>query len=102
MNQPITCLCLIPLKHLSIALVAVGMQGGAIHLYHSRHPVDYITAPDTPSAIAFGQLGQEEHVMVIITTSKWVSLFSAIKFYVFDIHGHFQIPSKLLKFLTSF
>ncbi|KAF2901979.1 hypothetical protein ILUMI_04215 [Ignelater luminosus] len=69
MNQPITCLCLIPLKHLSIALVAVGMQGGAIHLYHSRHSVDFITAPDTPSAIVFGQLGQEEHVMVIITTS---------------------------------
>ncbi|KAB0795298.1 hypothetical protein PPYR_12137 [Photinus pyralis] len=65
--QAITCISLVPLQHLSLSLVAVGMQGGSIHLYHSRHPVDYISAPDTPSAIVFGQMGQEDHVMVIIT-----------------------------------
>ncbi|KAK5645322.1 hypothetical protein RI129_006622 [Pyrocoelia pectoralis] len=67
MAQTITCLSLLSLQHLSLSLIAVGMQGGSIQLYHSRHPVDYIPAPDTPSAITFGRMGQEEHVMVIIT-----------------------------------
>lgn len=58
---------MVNLKYLSVSLIAVGMQGGAIHLYQNRHAVDYISAPDTPSAITFGQLGQEEHVMIIVT-----------------------------------
>ncbi|KAK4876426.1 hypothetical protein RN001_012848 [Aquatica leii] len=67
MMQPITCICLVTLQHLSVSLIAVGMHGGVIQLYNSRHLVDYISTSDTPSAIVFGHLGQEEHVMVIST-----------------------------------
>ncbi|KAI4461307.1 bardet-biedl syndrome 1 protein [Holotrichia oblita] len=68
MNTDITCLCLIPLSHLSTSLLGVGLRGGSIQLFQGRHLVDIIVGTETPSAIAFGQLGQEEHVMVIITT----------------------------------
>lgn len=71
MNNEITCLCLIPLSHFSTSLLAVGMRGGTIQLYQGRHLVDVIMGGETPSAIAFGQLGQEEHVMVIVTTGKY-------------------------------
>lgn len=57
------------MKHLNTCLVAVGLKGGLIQLYQGRHAVDYINAPDTPSALLFGQMGQEEHVIVIITLS---------------------------------
>lgn len=70
MNHEITCLCLIPLPHFSTSLLAVGMRGGTIQLYQGRHLVDVIIGVETPSAIAFGQLGQEEHVMVIITVGN--------------------------------
>lgn len=63
----ITSLCLVPLTHLSTHLVAVGLKGGFIHIYQRRNAVDHFAVPDTPSAIIFGQLGQEEHTMVIIT-----------------------------------
>jgi Bardet-Biedl syndrome 1 protein len=51
-------------------LIAVGLKGGSVHLYHGRQVVDYTNSPDTPSALVFGQMGQEEHVMVIITMGK--------------------------------
>lgn len=70
MVNRVTCLCLVPLEHLSTHLVAVGLQGGLLHLYQGRYPVDYISVPGTPSAITFGQMGQEEHVMVVVTSSK--------------------------------
>ncbi|KAF7283601.1 hypothetical protein GWI33_023358, partial [Rhynchophorus ferrugineus] len=69
----ITCLCLVPLDHVNMHLVAVGLKHGLIHLYHARHLVDFTTAPDTPSTIAFGQVGQEENVMVIITAGGTIS-----------------------------
>ncbi|KAJ8939083.1 hypothetical protein NQ318_008687 [Aromia moschata] len=63
----VTCLCLVPLHHLSLNLVAVGLKEGKIHLYHGRHVVDYISVTDTPSVVAFGQLEQEENVMVVVS-----------------------------------
>lgn len=58
---------MVPLNHLSICLVAVGLKSGLIQLYQGRHVVDFTSVADTPSAIEFGQLGQEENVMLIIT-----------------------------------
>ncbi|CAG9759499.1 unnamed protein product [Ceutorhynchus assimilis] len=63
----ITCLCLVPLDHISTCLVAVGHKSGSIQLYQGRQPIDFTSVADTPSVIAFGQLGQEENVMVVIT-----------------------------------
>ncbi|XP_044260139.1 Bardet-Biedl syndrome 1 protein homolog [Tribolium madens] len=73
MFSQVTCLCLVPLKHLSTHLIAVGLKGGSVHLYHGRQPVDYTNSPDSPSALVFGQLGQEEHVMVIITMAGTIN-----------------------------
>ncbi|XP_044753442.1 Bardet-Biedl syndrome 1 protein homolog [Coccinella septempunctata] len=67
MNVPITCLCLVALKYLNAHLVAVGQKGGLIQLYQGRRLVDFIVVPDSPSCMTFGQMGQEEHVMVIVT-----------------------------------
>ncbi|XP_017775574.1 PREDICTED: Bardet-Biedl syndrome 1 protein [Nicrophorus vespilloides] len=69
LKQQITCLTLVPLKHLSMTLIGVGMKGGSIHLYRTRHFVDYVSIPDTPSSLLFGKMGQEDHVLVTITTS---------------------------------
>lgn len=57
-----------PLNHLSICLVAVGLKSGSIHLYQGRYVVDFTSVTETPSVIEFGQLGQEENVMLIVTT----------------------------------
>ncbi|XP_068898520.1 Bardet-Biedl syndrome 1 protein [Tenebrio molitor] len=73
MVNQVTCLCLVPLKHLSTHLIAVGLKGGSVHLYHGRQVVDYTNSPDTPSALVFGQMGQEEHVMVIITMAGTIN-----------------------------
>ncbi|XP_022916121.1 BBSome complex member BBS1 [Onthophagus taurus] len=70
----ITCLCVIPLSYINTSLLAVGFRGGSIHLYQGRTLMDVIIGPDTPSAIIFGQLGQEEHVMVIVTMSGALNL----------------------------
>lgn len=43
------------------------MKNGLIQIYHGRKCVDQTSVPGSPSAIVFGQLGQEEHVLVIIT-----------------------------------
>ncbi|KAJ8910703.1 hypothetical protein NQ315_002030 [Exocentrus adspersus] len=66
-TKPITCICLVPVSRLSINLIAVGQRGGTVELYYGRHIVDYVTVPESPSTITFGQLGQEENVMVVVT-----------------------------------
>lgn len=43
------------------------MKTGVIQLYHGKKCVDQTTVPDSPSVITFGQMGQEEHVLSIVT-----------------------------------
>lgn len=66
LNNRITCICIVPLMYLSASLLAVGLRGGLIYLFKGRQKVDIIQVSDTPSALVFGQLGQEEHVLVVI------------------------------------
>lgn len=75
MTNSITCMCLVNLNHLHTSLLAVGLKGGYVHLFKGRQRVDYIQVSDTPSCVTFGQMGQEEHVMVIVTFSKFAFLF---------------------------
>lgn len=49
--------------------MAVGLKGGSVQLYQGRQAVDYVAVPDTACALAFGQLGQEEHVLIVITSA---------------------------------
>lgn len=71
LTSDITCMCLVPLKHQSACLLAVGLRGGAIQLYKGRDLVDVINISETPGAITFGHMGQEEHVLVIVTLSNY-------------------------------
>ncbi|GLV44515.1 Bardet-Biedl syndrome 1 [Carabus blaptoides fortunei] len=65
---PATCMAQVPLPHLNTCLVAVGLGGGApLQLYQGRQLVDTIHLPESASAVIFGQLGQEENVLVIVT-----------------------------------
>lgn len=50
-------------------MVAVGLKGGSLQLFQGRQTVDYVSVPDTACAVCFGQLGQEEHVLIIITSA---------------------------------
>lgn len=84
LKQTITTLCLVRLSHLSTTFLAVGVRGGSVQLYQGRHMVDCISVADTPSAIAFGQLGQEDHVMVVVTLGN-------------HQHQHREMPTKKSK-----
>ncbi|XP_060528580.1 Bardet-Biedl syndrome 1 protein homolog [Cylas formicarius] len=78
MTNSITCLCVVDILHLNTQLLAVGVKSGPIHVYSSRHVVDYVSVPDTPSVLAFGHLGQEENVMTIITSDGSI-IFKILK-----------------------
>lgn len=87
-NQPITCLCLIPLKHLSTHLIAVGLKGGSLQLFQGRQTVDYVSVPDAACAACFGQLGQEEHVLVVITAA------GTLNFKILKRTADFNLPPR--------
>ena len=74
MPNDITCMCLVPLKHQSTCLLAVGLRGGAIQFYKGRDLVDIMSVSETPGAITFGHMGQEEHVLIIVTLSKYYAV----------------------------
>jgi len=60
----------IHLAHQSLTLVAVALKGGHVYLYNGRVLVDVINAPDTVTAMTFGQFGQEDHCLVLVTAGK--------------------------------
>ncbi|XP_059613859.1 Bardet-Biedl syndrome 1 protein [Phlebotomus argentipes] len=66
---PAHSICMVPvlLSHLGMTLVCVALFGGLVQLYLGKHLVDQFTAPDTVSAMTFGRLGQEDHVLVLVT-----------------------------------
>lgn len=64
---PSVCMAPVVLAHLGITLVCVALRGGLVQLYSQKNLVDQFTAPDTISAMTFGRLGQEEHVLVLVT-----------------------------------
>ncbi|CAH1963366.1 unnamed protein product [Acanthoscelides obtectus] len=78
MAHLVTCLCLIPIRHLSITLTAVGLKNGTIQIYHGRKCVDQTSVPGSPSVIRFGQLGQEENALITVTTEGTV-IFRILK-----------------------
>ncbi|CAO1334828.1 unnamed protein product [Diamesa hyperborea] len=67
--QDAICLTPVPLPHLGISLVCVGLKGGLVQIYCQKHLVDQFYAPDTVLSIYFGPLGLEEHVLVLVTIS---------------------------------
>ncbi|CAK1552616.1 unnamed protein product [Leptosia nina] len=59
----------VPVTHLGITLIAVALDSGHVHLYDGKAKRDTLFIRDVASSIKFGQLGREEHVLIIITSS---------------------------------
>lgn len=84
LGSPVTCMAQVPLPHLNTCLVAVGFAGGApLQLYQGRQLVDTIHLPESASAVKFGQLGQEEHVLVIVTQGTYILMFTYSNVHIF-------------------
>ncbi|XP_058066095.1 Bardet-Biedl syndrome 1 protein homolog [Anopheles bellator] len=66
---PHPAICMVPvcLPHLGINLVCVALQGGLVQFYSQKRLVDQFYAPESVAALSFGRLGQEEHVLVLVT-----------------------------------
>ncbi|XP_058121914.1 Bardet-Biedl syndrome 1 protein homolog [Anopheles ziemanni] len=65
--QPAVCMTPVCLPHLGINLVCVGLKGGLVQFYSQKKLVDQFYAPESVSALTFGRLGQEEHVLILVT-----------------------------------
>ncbi|XP_055537016.1 Bardet-Biedl syndrome 1 protein homolog [Wyeomyia smithii] len=66
--QPAVCMTPVCLPHLGINLVCVALRGGLVQFYCQKKLIDQFYAPETVSAVTFGRLGQEEHVLILVTS----------------------------------
>ncbi|XP_052737675.1 Bardet-Biedl syndrome 1 protein isoform X2 [Bicyclus anynana] len=69
LEQRAVALTLLPVLQLGATLVAVALASGHVHLYDGKATRDTIFLRDVVSVMKFGQLGQEEHVFIIITSN---------------------------------
>ncbi|GBP84352.1 Bardet-Biedl syndrome 1 protein homolog [Eumeta japonica] len=67
-HRPIS-MCLYPILHLGTVLVGVAFDSGHVHLYDGKALVDVMFVRDVASVMRFGQLGREEHVLIIVTST---------------------------------
>lgn len=113
--QPAVCMTPVPLPHLGISLVCVALRGGLVQFYCQKKLVDQFYAPETVTAMTFGRLGQEEHVLILVTSDgslivkilKRTAEFSITE-NIYDIKtaseeasGNLQIPKKTKIFVEQ-
>ncbi|CAD0196524.1 unnamed protein product [Chrysodeixis includens] len=67
-HRPVA-MTLVPVSHLGVTLAAVALASGHVQLYDGKAKRDTVFVRDVVSVMKFGQLGQEEHVLIIITGS---------------------------------
>nr|XP_049695401.1 Bardet-Biedl syndrome 1 protein homolog [Helicoverpa armigera] len=67
-HRPVA-MTLVPVLHLGVTLTGVALASGHVHLYDGKARRDTVFVRDVVSVMKFGQLGQEEHVLIIITGS---------------------------------
>lgn len=67
LSAPAICMTCITLSHLGLTLVCVALDGGKVQLYSAKKLVDEFTVPVTVTAIVFGRMGQEDHVLALNT-----------------------------------
>lgn len=92
--QPALCMVSVHLSHLSQTLICVGLRNGLVQLYAKQDLVDQFTTTGkakmrklfnitdekkiifegTVSSMIFGKLGQEDHVLVLVTIGKAISV----------------------------
>lgn len=95
------CMVSITLAHIGQTLVCVALYGGLVQIYSNKVVVDQFSVPgevdksnlkniicvcitlfaflETVSAMAFGRLGQEDHVLVLITIGIFIIQMENIK-----------------------
>lgn len=69
LSERAICMTHIILPHLGITLVAVALLGGSVQVYLQKKLVDEFDVSETVTSMIFGRLGQEEHVLVLVTIS---------------------------------
>ncbi|XP_055601592.1 Bardet-Biedl syndrome 1 protein homolog [Uranotaenia lowii] len=113
--QSAVCMTPVCLPHLGINLVCVALRGGLVQFYCQKKLVDQFYAPETVSAVTFGRLGQEEHVLILVTSdgSLIVKILKrtaefAVTENIYDIKtateeasGSLQIPKKTKIFVEQ-
>ncbi|XP_034839932.1 BBSome complex member BBS1 [Maniola hyperantus] len=67
-HRPVAMI-LVPILHLGVTLVAVALASGHLYLYDGKATRDTMFLRDVVSVMKFGQLGQEEHVFIIVTAN---------------------------------
>lgn len=70
LSESVICMKLINLKHFGQTLICIALRGGLVQIYSNKVIVDQFTVSETVSAIEFGRLGQEDHVLVLITVGE--------------------------------
>lgn len=68
-NLPEAAVCMetITLTHVGQTLICVALRGGLVQIYLNKVVVDHFNVAETVTAMTFGRLGQEDHVLVLIT-----------------------------------
>ncbi|XP_063531310.1 Bardet-Biedl syndrome 1 protein homolog [Cydia strobilella] len=85
-HRPIA-ISLVAISHLGATLIAVSLASGHVHLYDGKARRDTIFVRDVASVLKFGQLGQEEHVFIIVTGSGHLMLKILKRTADFNAHG---------------
>lgn len=68
--DPAICMTSIILSHVGQILICVALRGGLVQIYLNKVVVDHFSVAETVAAMTFGRLGQEDHVLVLITTGN--------------------------------
>lgn len=69
--ESVICMTTINLPHIGQhGLTCIALRGGLVQIHSNKVIVDQFSVSETVSAMAFGRLGQEDHVLVLITEGK--------------------------------
>lgn len=70
LHETAVCMVSIILAHVGQTLICVALRGGLVQIYLNKVVVDHFNVAETVAAMTFGRLGQEDHVLVLVTTGK--------------------------------
>lgn len=68
--ESVMCMATINLPHVGQTLNCIAVRGGLVQIYSNKVVVDQFSVSETVSAMAFGRLGQEDHVLLLITEGE--------------------------------
>lgn len=87
LQETAVCMVSIILSHVGQTLICVALRGGLVQIYLNKVVVDHFNVAETVTAMTFGRLGQEDHVLVLVTTGN---------------RRFFYDNCRILSFLTQF